>query len=153
MVLRKHLLNGIIYKIDQFDYDRYLFLYIRNKDELYDEKHFILSRELGGVDSAFSMDKDEFATMVQYIRQTSIALGSKKPHVDKHTMAKRRIFARSIFSSCLIKKGEILNKKNIAIVRPNNGLHPRFYKHIIGRKAKCDIPACKPLKRKYIKGI
>jgi len=48
MVLRKYLLNGIIYQIDQTDYDRYLLMHIRAKDELYDEKEYILSVELMG---------------------------------------------------------------------------------------------------------
>ena len=48
MVLRKYILNGIIYKIEQFDYDRYLFMHIRARNELYDEKEYILSVELMG---------------------------------------------------------------------------------------------------------
>ena len=48
MVLRKHILNGIITNIDQFEYDRYLLLYIKARDELYDEKKYILSVELMG---------------------------------------------------------------------------------------------------------
>ena len=48
MVLRKHILNGIIYKIEQFDYDRYLLMHIRARDELYDEKEYVLSVELMG---------------------------------------------------------------------------------------------------------
>lgn len=48
MVLRKHILNGIIYAIEQTQYDRYLLLHIRARDELYDEKEYILSVELMG---------------------------------------------------------------------------------------------------------
>ena len=48
MVLRKYLLNGIIYQIDQNDYDRYLLMHVRARDELYDERHYILSVELMG---------------------------------------------------------------------------------------------------------
>ncbi len=48
MVLRKHILNGIIYKIEQNNYDRYLLMHIRAKDELYDEKEYVLSVELMG---------------------------------------------------------------------------------------------------------
>ena len=48
MVLRKHILNGIIYSIEQTDYDRYLLMHIRARDELYDEKEYILSVELMG---------------------------------------------------------------------------------------------------------
>lgn len=48
MVLRKHILNGIIETIEQSDYDRYLLMHIRARDELYDEKRYILSVELMG---------------------------------------------------------------------------------------------------------
>lgn len=48
MVLRKYLLNGVIYQIDQSDYDRYLLMHVRARDDLYDEKHYILSVELMG---------------------------------------------------------------------------------------------------------
>ena len=48
MVLRKHITNGIITKIEQFDYDRYLLLHIRALNDIYDEKEYILSVELMG---------------------------------------------------------------------------------------------------------
>jgi len=48
MVLRKYLLNGVIYNIEQFDYDRYLLMHIRARNELYDEKEYLLSVELMG---------------------------------------------------------------------------------------------------------
>ena len=48
MVLRKYLINGIITSINQNDYDRYLLLHIKALDDMYDERHFILSVELMG---------------------------------------------------------------------------------------------------------
>ena len=48
MILRKYLTNGIIYKIEQYSYDRYLHLYIKNLDELYDQQEYLLSIELMG---------------------------------------------------------------------------------------------------------
>ena len=48
MVLRKYILNGVIYQIDQYDHDRYLLMHIRARNELYDEKEYILSVELMG---------------------------------------------------------------------------------------------------------
>ncbi len=48
MVLRKYILNGLIYDIEQSDYDRYLLFRIRARDELYDEKEYTLSCELMG---------------------------------------------------------------------------------------------------------
>ncbi|MBQ1477492.1 MAG: NFACT family protein [Erysipelotrichaceae bacterium] len=48
MVLRKYLIGGIIYAIEQFDYDRYLIFHIRSRNDLYDEKEYLLSVELMG---------------------------------------------------------------------------------------------------------
>lgn len=48
MVLRKHLINGIITKIEQYELDRYLLIYVKALNELYDEKEYILSVELMG---------------------------------------------------------------------------------------------------------
>ena len=59
MVLRKYLLNGIIYRIEQFCYDRYLLLHVRARDELYDEKEYILSVELMGKYANLILVSDE----------------------------------------------------------------------------------------------
>ncbi len=48
MGLRKYISNGIIERIDQNDYDRYLIFYIRNLNDLYDTKHYRLHIELMG---------------------------------------------------------------------------------------------------------
>ncbi len=48
MVLRKYLTNGFIFQIDQMNYDRFLLMHIRARNELYDEKEYILSIELMG---------------------------------------------------------------------------------------------------------
>lgn len=114
------------------------------------EKHFILDKTLGGVDSAFSMDKDEFAQMVKDVRDTALALGAKKPSTDKEILKKRRAFARSIFITQNIKKGEKITRDNIAVVRPNNGAHPKFYKKLLGKKAKKNLEAYEPLSLKDI---
>ena len=48
MVLRKYILNGVIHQIEQYDHDRYLLMHVRARNELYDEKEYILSVELMG---------------------------------------------------------------------------------------------------------
>ena len=48
MVLRKYILNGVIHEIGQYDHDRYLLMHVRARNELYDEKEYILSVELMG---------------------------------------------------------------------------------------------------------
>lgn len=109
------------------------------------EKHFILDKALGGVDSAFSLDKDEFALMIKYVRDTALALGDKnyKNSVDD----KKREFSRSIFVSKDIKKGEIFTEENLTIKRPNLGLHPRFFDEILGKRATKDLAFATPLSK------
>ena len=46
---------------------------------------------------------------------------------------------RSLYASTDIKKGEIFSEQNIRSVRPGYGLHPKFLKELIGKKAKRDI--------------
>lgn len=108
------------------------------------EKHFILDKSLGGVDSAFSLDKKEFAEMVTAIRETTLALGDED-YQNKNN-DKKREFARSIFVSKDIKKGEILTRENLAIKRPNLGLHPKYFKTLLGKKASRDLSFATPLR-------
>jgi len=99
------------------------------------EKHFILNRSIGGADADFSMDKDEFAQMVQAIRDTERILGK----VDYSMNAKKiqsRQFARSLYISKDIKKGEKFTQDNIRSVRPGYGLHPKYYNNILNKIAK-----------------
>ncbi len=94
---------------------------------------------------AFSMDKDEFSVMVEQVRNTALALGKKNPQVPKSTLKKRRNFARSIWVTKDIAKGERFTKENIAILRPNGGMHPRYFSQILNTKAERDYKAATPL--------
>lgn len=114
------------------------------------EKHFILDKSLGGVDSKFSLDKDEFAEMVQAVRNAKLALGEKNAKIDKQKLQKQRKFSRSIFVSKDIAKGEVLSSENLAVVRPNDGLHPKYYKKILGKKAAKNLAANTPLRLECI---
>lgn len=46
------------------------------------EKHFIIDRSIGGPDSEFSMEADEFKSMVEGIRNVEKALGEVKYPTD-----------------------------------------------------------------------
>ena len=102
------------------------------------EKHFILDRELGGPDADFSLDREEFAQMVQAVRDTEKLLGK----VDYSLTAKRREsrrFSRSLYVAEAVKKGELFTEKNIRSVRPGFGLHPKHLSRILGKRAAKDL--------------
>jgi len=116
------------------------------------EKHFILDRKLGGPDSAFSMEPDEFAEMVKAVRNVEKALG-KVSYKLSPKVKKSRIFARSLFVVEDIKKGEIFTEKNIRSIRPGYGLHPEYYHKILGKKARINIKKGTPLKLCFLNKI
>lgn len=105
------------------------------------EKHFTLDRSLGGADCGFSLEPAEFAQMVQAVRDTELGLGK----IDYSVNEKNRRFARSLYACKDIKQGEEFTSSNFRSVRPVNGLHPRYYDQILGKKAKRDIKFGKPL--------
>ena len=108
------------------------------------EKHFILDRKLGGLDAAFSMEPDEFRSMVDAVRDVEKALGTVNYDLTEKTK-KNREFSRSLFVVKDIKAGELLTEENIRSIRPGFGLHPRYYGQIIGKKARTDIKRGTPL--------
>jgi len=108
------------------------------------EKHFILDRTMGGPDAAFSMEPDEFRSMVKAVREVEKALGTVNYDLTEKTK-KSREFSRSLFAVEDIIAGEPLTEENIRSIRPGFGLHPRFLKQIIGKKARNDIKKGTPL--------
>lgn len=108
------------------------------------EKHFTLSRSEGGPDSTFSMEPQEFRSMVDAIRTTEKALGKVKYEVSE-TEAKSRIFRRSLFVVDDVGSGEIFTEQNVRCIRPGHGLHPRHYEEVLGKRAARTIPRGTPL--------
>ncbi|HLX91952.1 MAG TPA: pseudaminic acid synthase [Puia sp.] len=108
------------------------------------EKHFTLRRADGGVDSAFSMEPGEMSLLVSETEKASQAMGVIQYGVqesEKQSLA----FKRSIYVVRDIAKGEAFNKVNIRVIRPGNGLAPKFYKSLIGKTAQKNYPAGTPL--------
>ena len=98
------------------------------------EKHFILNKSIGGADADFSLDKKEFEQMIKAVRDTEKLLG-KIDYSLTEKKKKSRQFARSLYVSQNIKKGDIFTEDNIRSVRPGYGLHPKYLKDILGKKA------------------
>lgn len=107
------------------------------------EKHFTLDRSLGGADAAFSLNVDEFSSMVKSIRNTEKLLGK----TDYSVNVNNRIFARSLFVVKDINQGEVLTEENIRSIRPGFGLHPKNYNLVIGKKASKFLARGKPLEQ------
>ena len=101
------------------------------------EKHFILDKSIGGPDSSFSLDKKEFAELINAVRDCEKLLGRVDYSLNEKRKKQRR-FARSLYVCKDIKAGEVFSQDNIKSVRPFYGLHPKYLNEVLGKKAKKD---------------
>jgi len=108
------------------------------------EKHFTLSRDIPSPDSCFSLEPQEFKTMVEAVRTVEKALGEVRYDVGEQE-AQSRVFCRSLFAVKDIRAGEVFTEENVCSIRPAHGLHPRHLKTVLGRRAAQDIELGTPL--------
>jgi pseudaminic acid synthase len=116
------------------------------------EKHFILDRSIGGPDASFSLNKEEFAAMVKAVREAELAVGSVDYDLTEK-QRKGRDFARSLYVSKDVKKGDTISEENVRSVRPGFGLHPKLLPLILGKKIRQDLEKGTALREEYIDGI
>lgn len=108
------------------------------------EKHFTLTRNVPGADSAFSLIPGEFEAMVKAVRIAESSLGRIRYGLQEDEVASKA-FRRSLFVVKDVKKGDVLSAENVRSIRPAMGLHPRYLNEIFGRRARKDITAGTPL--------
>ena len=109
------------------------------------EKHFILDKAARGLDASFSIDFNEFKRMVEAIRKAEKLIGTISYDLTPRIEKIREKGARSIFVIKSIRKGEVLTEENIKSIRPGYGLHPKYLKDVLGKKARVDIERGTPL--------
>jgi pseudaminic acid synthase len=114
------------------------------------EKHFTLSRQNEGPDSAFSLEPHEFKGMVDAIRTTEKAIGKVSYDITEKQKS-NQVYRRSLFVVKDIKTGERFTEDNIRSIRPGYGLHTRYLGEIVRRYAKEDIEYGTPITWDLIK--
>ncbi|PSJ51755.1 pseudaminic acid synthase [Kumtagia ephedrae] len=97
------------------------------------EKHFIMARSEGGVDSAFSLEPHEFKSLVDEVKTAQAALGSIF-YGATESEQKGRTRRRSLYVTRDIEAGGEMTADNIRSIRPGLGLPPKFYDALIGRR-------------------
>ncbi len=108
------------------------------------EKHFTLSRNDPGPDSAFSLEPNEFKFLCQSSKDAWLALG-KAGYEQKQSEKTNTLFRRSLYFVKDIKKGEIVTEKNMRSIRPGFGLPPKHYQDIIGKTLLKDVERGNPV--------
>jgi pseudaminic acid synthase len=102
------------------------------------EKHVTLRREDGGVDSSFSLEPEELATLVQESRAAIAALGSVRfgpIDAERPSLA----FRRSLYVAKDLRAGDVLTHENLRAIRPGFGLAPRHLPELLGKRVNRDL--------------
>ncbi|MDC3342509.1 pseudaminic acid synthase [Candidatus Pelagibacter sp.] len=113
------------------------------------EKHVKLDGDNSSQDSKFSMDTKKFKKFCENINNIWETLGSDNFNLRNDKLSRK--LRRSIYVVKDIKKNGLINKDNIKKIRPANGLHPKYFFKILGKKVKKDIVAGTPMKINYVK--
>ena len=112
------------------------------------EKHFCLSRAEGGVDSAFSLEPDELKLLVLETERAWQSLGQIQYGVQE-SEKKSLLFKRSVYVVKDIKAGEIFTEDNIRVIRPGDGIAPKYYEGLLGQVANKDFKEGTPFNQFY----
>ncbi|MDD1670879.1 MAG: pseudaminic acid synthase, partial [Methanomicrobiales archaeon] len=108
------------------------------------EKHLTISRSEPGPDAGFSLEPDEFRTMVEAVRETEKALGEVSYGPTPHEEASI-YFRRSLFIVRDMGEDEVFTDENVRSIRPGYGLPPKYISAILGKRAAKAIPRGTPL--------
>ena len=108
------------------------------------EKHFILDKRLGGPDSAFSIEPQEFSVMAKALREVEELLGVESYELSQKSK-EGRVFMRSLFVVEDIAKGERIKENQIRSIRPGYGIPPKMKYQVVGKKAKKALKRGEPL--------
>lgn len=116
------------------------------------EKHLTFSNAMYGSDAANAAEPNDFADMVRGIREIEKMLSHK---IDKDDLSNyidmKRIFEKSVVSTCDIPAGTIITAEMVACKKPGDGEIPaRELGNVIGSKATTNIPADTLLKKTQI---
>ncbi len=113
------------------------------------EKHFTLRRADGGVDSAFSLEPEEVASLVTETERAWMALGEVS-YTLREREKTQTVFKRSIYADRDLPAGHVLCVGDIRVIRPALGLHPREFESAHGRRLVKPIRRGEPLTYEHL---
>ena len=99
------------------------------------EKHFTLDNSLPGPDHWFSSNPSNLKIWSDSIKTSYQMMGSNEILPTESEIKMKTIARRSIVALEDIDIGETLNEKNIGLRRPGDGLPPKMFENLLGKKA------------------
>lgn len=105
------------------------------------EKHFTDNNEHPGPDHKFSMNPISWREMVDRTRELEAALGDGIKRIEINEQETAVLQRRSLRATADLKKGEILKKSDLVVLRPipKDGIPPYELEKVIGKRLKKNL--------------
>jgi N-acetylneuraminate synthase len=112
------------------------------------ERHFTDSNDREGPDHKFALNPENWARMVEEVRILERALGSPRKFVTDNEKDTYVVQRRCLRAARPIEEGEVFTREMIDILRPATpgALMYKDLDHVIGKKARADMPFGKDLR-------
>ena len=98
------------------------------------EKHFTLDRNMTGPDHPASIEPNELAELVRTIRNVEAALGDGIKRPMPSELPNKTRMQKSLVATRSIAAGETILEIDLTSKRPGNGLPPKWFDKVVGRK-------------------
>lgn len=108
------------------------------------EKHFTLNRADGGIDSTFSLEPQEFRSLVAETKHAWQSLGGVS-YGPAHGEIPSLVYRRTLYVTKQLDCGDLLSPENVRAIRPGMGLSPKWIDIILGRPVRKSVQAGTPL--------
>ena len=99
------------------------------------EKHFTLDRNMTGPDHPASIEPNELAELVRTIRNVEAALGDGIKRPMPSELPNKTRMQKSLVAIRSIAAGETILETDLTSKRPGNGLPPKWFDRVVGKKA------------------
>jgi sialic acid synthase SpsE len=103
------------------------------------EAHFTLDRKLKRQDYQVALEPWELKMIIEQIRMIPLLCGSGIKSINETEVKWRRNARKSLIAARSMKAGEIIQRKDIKIMRPGTGFHIRDLSLVMGRTLRKDI--------------
>ncbi len=98
------------------------------------EKHFTLNRAMKGTDHAFSLEPQGLRKMVRDLRRARLALGTAEKTMHASEAAPIMKMGKKIVAARDLPAGHVLQREDLALKSPGDGLPPYELDGVVGRK-------------------
>ena len=102
------------------------------------EKHFTVDQTMEGWDHKVSILPNDLKNLTEYASNYQKSLGKKKI-IQVESKKIKIAFRRSIVAKKIIERGSVLTKSDLTFKRPGDGMDPKFFNTLIGKKTKKKI--------------